>query len=488
MSLQAKTFLNLLAGGLAGILAWALTDLTGWFASIFQTNYLVRGGLFGDPKFLLYGALFGLLLGLLLGIVDALSLDSARQMQRLLILSGIVGFVGGYLGLAVGQGVYGPIYQLSGAKPDDPNLSSGQYFVILIARSLGWALIGGIVGAAQGAGRRSTTIARQGAFGGLLGGFLGGALFQIMSNLFNSTLFGRLIALVAIGALVGFFVGLVQNLFKQAWIRVVLGKNEGKEYLIAKPMTTIGRSELSDIGLFSDPGIAPTHVAIESLAPQNRHRLRFVGGGGARGSSFAPPLVNGQPVGGEQWLADGDTIQIGKRTLLFHEKATRKAVPPVSLSASALPTQIPRETPRYVGQELTQIPIAAPRSPLTTPADIVAQMGAAPTGDATVMSVGASSGLGTRLICVRGPYAGQSFPLSHAPTTIGRAPDRDVALSADTTVSRTHARLTYADGRHLIADDGSSNGTFVNGARVGNARPLSPGDLIQLGDTALRYE
>ena len=177
MSLQAKTFLNLLAGGLAGILAWALTDLTGWFASIFQTNYLVRSGLFGDPKFLLCGAIFGLLLGLLLGIVDALSLDSLSRMQRLLLISGLVGFAGGDVGLAIGQSVYGVIFHLSGANAGDPNYSPGQFIVILIGRSLGWALIGGIVGAAKGASRQSPMIARQGAFGGLLGGFLGGALF-----------------------------------------------------------------------------------------------------------------------------------------------------------------------------------------------------------------------------------------------------------------------------------------------------------------------
>ena len=72
--------------------------------------------------------------------------------------------------------------------------------------------------------------------------------------------------------------------------------------------------------------------------------------------------------------------------------------------------------------------------------------------------------------------------------TIGRAPDRTVPLPADTTISRTHARVTYAEGRHWVADDGSSNGTFVNGGRVTDPRPLSSGDTIVLGDTALRYE
>ena len=359
----------------------------------------------------------------------------------------------------------------------------------MIGRALGYSFVGGIIGAAQGAVSRSSLIARQGAFGGLIGGFLGGTAFQILNGLDFPAAVSRLIALVGVGALAGFFVGVVQNLFKQAWIRVVLGRNEGKEYLISKPVTTIGRSELSDIGIFGDPTIAPTHIAIEALPAQNRHRLRFVGEGGKRGTTFAPPLVNGQPVTGEQWLADGDTIQLGKRTLLFQEKATRKggaAIPNAGgIGVPPTASQGERPAPRYVGQELANTP-HAPRPSLTTPADVIAQMGDAPVSDATVLSVG--GGLGSRLLCVQGPYNGQSFPLSHAPVTIGRAPDRAIPLPADTTISRTHARITYANGRHLVADDGSSNGTFVNGGRVTDPRPLSSGDTIVLGDTALRYE
>lgn len=495
MSLQAKTFLNLLAGGLAGVLAWTLTDLTGWFADIFQPHRMVRSGLFGDPKYLLYGALFGLLLGLMLAVVDSLSLGSQRRLIQVLALGAGIGALGGWVGLSLGQSVFGAII----GTGSDEITSTGRFFVLLVARALGWGLIGGTVGAAQGVVSRSPLVARQGAFGGLIGGLFGGSAFEILNGLEFPAALSRLIALVAVGALAGFFVGVVQNLFKQAWIRVVLGKNEGKEYLISKPITTVGRGELSDIGLYGDPNIAPTHIAIESLAAQNRHRLRFVGEGGKRGTTYAPPLVNGQPVANEMWLADGDTIQLGRRTLLFHEKATRRSggsIPPAPAGQAA-----PPGAPRYVGQELsgasaTPSPVPA-RPPLTTPDDIVAQMGAVPVGDATVLSPSLSSsalsspgmgGAGTRLVCVQGPYAGQSFPLSHAPATIGRAPEQTIPLPADTSISRLHARITYADGRHLLADGGSSNGTFVNGSRVADAHPLSSGDTILLGDTALRYE
>ena len=117
MSLQAKTFLNLLAGGLAGLLAWALTDLTGWFADMFQPHHVVRLGLFGEPKFLLYGALFGLLLGLLLAVVDSLTLESRRRLIETLATGAGIGAFGGWIGLALGQTVFALIYPLSGARP-----------------------------------------------------------------------------------------------------------------------------------------------------------------------------------------------------------------------------------------------------------------------------------------------------------------------------------------------------------------------------------
>ena len=483
MSLQAKTFLNLLAGALAGLLAWALTDLTGWFSDVLHATQVINGG-----KYLLYGAIFGLLLGLFLAVVDSISFESQRRLTQALALGAGIGAFGGWVGLWLGQTVYSIVVGTGGNEITSP----GRFFVLLLARALGWGLIGGIVGASQGAVSRSPLIARQGAFGGLAGGFLGGTAFQILNGLGFTDSLSRLAALVAVGALAGFFVGVVQNLFKQAWVRVVLGRNEGKEYLISKPITTIGRSELSDIGLFGDAEIAPTHLAIESLPAQNRHRLRFVGEGGKRGETYPPPLVNGQPVTNEQWLADGDAIQLGKRTLLFHEKATRRSG--VTTPSSTAPGVWPpapemgggeKAPSRYVGQELVGSPNGA-RPSLTTPADVIAQMGAAPVSDATVLTTGA--GTGTRLLCVQGPYAGQSFPLSHSPATVGRAPDRTIPLPADTSISRAHARLTYADGRHFIADDGSSNGTFVNGSRVSEARPLSSGDTIQIADTIFRYE
>jgi pSer/pThr/pTyr-binding forkhead associated (FHA) protein len=57
-------------------------------------------------------------------------------------------------------------------------------------------------------------------------------------------------------------------------------------------------------------------------------------------------------------------------------------------------------------------------------------------------------------------------------------------------VSRRHARITFSDGKYLLEDLGSTNGTFVNrGKRLtpGARQPLNDGDEIIVGKTFLRF-
>src|ERR1041385_3137921 len=74
--------------------------------------------------------------------------------------------------------------------------------------------------------------------------------------------------------------------------------------------------------------------------------------------------------------------------------------------------------------------------------------------------------LGTRLIGVEGLYAGHAFALTGETTKVGRDADSDVALAHDPTVSRVHARIMLEETGHVLYDEGSSNGTYVNGVLV----------------------
>lgn len=71
---------------------------------------------------------------------------------------------------------------------------------------------------------------------------------------------------------------------------------------------------------------------------------------------------------------------------------------------------------------------------------------------------------------------------------VGRGAESTIRLDADATVSSRHATLdSRADGL-WVEDAGSTNGTFVNGARVTSARLLQPGDVIRIGHTDLLVE
>jgi pSer/pThr/pTyr-binding forkhead associated (FHA) protein len=79
-------------------------------------------------------------------------------------------------------------------------------------------------------------------------------------------------------------------------------------------------------------------------------------------------------------------------------------------------------------------------------------------------------------------------PLPGDRLTIGRAPDADISLGWDPEVSRTHALLERVGDRWTLLDDGlSSNGTFVNGARVGGRQRLADGDRMCFGNTVITY-
>lgn len=70
--------------------------------------------------------------------------------------------------------------------------------------------------------------------------------------------------------------------------------------------------------------------------------------------------------------------------------------------------------------------------------------------------------------------------------SIGRHDSCDVVLD-DPTVSRRHARLVFRDAKWIVQDLRSTNGTIVNGARVGRCE-IRPGDHLALGDEHLQID
>jgi pSer/pThr/pTyr-binding forkhead associated (FHA) protein len=82
------------------------------------------------------------------------------------------------------------------------------------------------------------------------------------------------------------------------------------------------------------------------------------------------------------------------------------------------------------------------------------------------------------------PHTQPNEYLVTLPTTIGRGSEATLKL-VHALISRQHCQLFVEQGRIMVRDLGSLNGTFVGGQRVQTA-PLMPGELLTIGSVTLR--
>jgi transcriptional regulator with GAF, ATPase, and Fis domain len=78
------------------------------------------------------------------------------------------------------------------------------------------------------------------------------------------------------------------------------------------------------------------------------------------------------------------------------------------------------------------------------------------------------------------------FEVTGGPVTIGRS-TKNLLSVMDLKASRHHCRIEEADGSWRIVDEGSQNGTLVNGSLI-SSRPLRNGDLVEIGLTQIVFE
>lgn len=92
--------------------------------------------------------------------------------------------------------------------------------------------------------------------------------------------------------------------------------------------------------------------------------------------------------------------------------------------------------------------------------------------------------LHARLLVVGGEVKASEIKL-RLPCTIGRGRGCTIVL-AHPLVSRQHCELFEAEGRLMVRDLGSLNGTFVNNQRIGDTAPLPPNELLTIGTVTFR--
>jgi hypothetical protein len=176
-----------------------------------------------------------------------------------------------------------------------------------LVRGIAWAVFGVAGGIVYGLTDRSGRKTKYGIIGGLIGAGLGGTLFDPISFATQTGTVSRGVGFALLGLATGVAIGIVESALKDRWLYVASGPLAGKQFILYKPITTIGSSQSSDIYLFKDTSILPQHGVIELRGAQTFIR------------SDAPIFVSGAPAR-YRALQSGDLIQIGRYAFHFRER------------------------------------------------------------------------------------------------------------------------------------------------------------------------
>lgn len=305
-----------------------------WGGAAAYFGWVVGRVIEGDAPLLgatLRGLALGLFLALGLGLVDALALNSQRNLPALGVRLALALMVGGFGGLVGGF--------------------LGQVFVTLVSShwlvntmlTFGWLLAGVLIGLAPASfdylaavlrneNRRGVhRKVRNGLIGGFSGGLTGGILSLFLRDVWGGVLKATDIndlwspgaaGFVALGACIGLAVALAQIILREAWLRVESGFRPGRQLLLTRPEITIGRAESCDLGLFGDAAVEKLHAKI--VREGDRWLLTDLG-------SASGTLLNGARITGSAPLHTGDRIQIGGSVLSFGTRTAQPAASPVAV-------------------------------------------------------------------------------------------------------------------------------------------------------------
>lgn len=174
-------------------------------------------------------------------------------------------------------------------------------------RALAWVLFGASAGLVYGVVGMSGKKLLYGLLGGMLGAGIGGALFDPIAMAVGSGALSRGVGFGLFGLATGVAIGLVESALKDRWLYVSSGPLAGKQFILYKPLTTMGRSQGCDIYLFKDLAIQELHATFEMRGP----RVWVVAHG--------PLYVSGQPVK-QKLLENRELLQIGRYSFLYQER------------------------------------------------------------------------------------------------------------------------------------------------------------------------
>lgn len=438
----------------AAVVAWLLTEP--------MMPKVPAGPDWSRAEFVMVVVVLGAI-GLAAGFHQGLSKGGQRNMLLGAVLGAVFALVGGLLGYQIGGGLSVALF--------GPGWTTQGGLGAMVPRTLVGAMMGAFLGAGIGVGQFTFRAVVSGAFGGLIGGGIAGALFDPIGATIGQVVAGgagnesgsvsRAVLWAMTGFCVGLFTALIESATRQAWLRLQLGRNEGKEWPLDAAQNHIGRDERAHIPLFGDPNVAALHATIIRQGPL----YVLHDGGSPMGTG-----VNGVRIVAPYPLHPGDVVQVGSNNLQFMMKA--------GAAQRAAEGRV-HATP--VGPAPVAIGSPAPLQPIVQTGPTPGFQ-PAPAPQATIVAPVPST---LSLVPISGPLLGQRFAVA-APLEVGRE-GSGLAVHGDQQASRRHALVSPAPDGLALTDLGSTNGTFLNGQKITNA-VAKRGDTVTIGASTFRVE
>ncbi|HEX2573431.1 MAG TPA: FHA domain-containing protein [Polyangia bacterium] len=224
--------------------------------------------------------------------------------------------------------------------------------------------------------------------------------------------------------------------------RIIAFDHDGREIRrleVERGELTIGRDADRQLVLPS-PAVSRKHARLVLDGPQPY----ILDEGSANGVR-----INGVRISGPTALVPGAQVEVADFRLDISQPQAAAPSPLPGMAGGAVPGG-------------AALPLASPSGALD-PADVV------------------------RLLGQGGAFDGRVFDIPAGDVGLGRALENGLVLD-DPSLSRRHARLRLIGGGRLEVEDlGSSNGTYVNGRKIGRAT-VGPGDTLRFGDVAFRLQ
>lgn len=268
---------------------------------------------------------------------------------------------------------------------------------------------------------------------------------------------------------------------------LVMPGSEPSHFPIRSDIVSIGRSP-DNLVHIDDPEVSRLHARVERHG--NSTLLTDL-------NSSNGTFVNGSRIVGTVELFDGDVLGFAGVQVEFHT-----AYRPES---ARLPVQSPNKQINQAGSrapnQFHNAPTRHEPGPIPAPPPTNANV-APPPGAPSRSSIQPNSHPGAGPAPVHPspsaagpppeaalePTDGPPLLLAKQQTRLGRLPDNDIVLADDTFASHHHARIiAQGDGQFVVIDEGSANGTFVNGTPVVEPFQLEPGDEILIGTSSFFF-